>query len=47
MVFSTQYERLLPLLAEDQAVWCGLSAAGENGPPKVSVQDIVPLEWLG
>ena len=45
MVFSTQYERLLPLLAEDQAVLVrGLVLPEENGPPKISVQDIVPLE---
>jgi DNA polymerase III subunit alpha len=45
MVFSTQYERLLPSLAEDQAVLVrGLVLPEENGPPKISVQDIVPLE---
>jgi DNA polymerase-3 subunit alpha len=45
MVFSTQYERLLPLLAEDKAVMVrGLVLPEENGPPKISVQDIVPLE---
>jgi DNA polymerase-3 subunit alpha len=45
MIFSTQYERLLPSLAEDQAVLVrGLVLPEENGPPKISVQDIVPLE---
>jgi DNA polymerase-3 subunit alpha len=45
MVFSTQYERLLPALAEDQAVLVrGLVLPEENGPPKISVQDVVPLE---
>jgi DNA polymerase-3 subunit alpha len=45
MVFSTQYERLTPLLAEDQAVLVrGLVLPEENAPPKISVQDIVPLE---
>ncbi len=45
MVFSTQYERLLPMLQEDKAVlvraWC---CRKKNAAPKLSVQDIVPLE---
>ncbi len=45
MVFSTQYDRLLSALVEDQAVLVrGLVLPEENGPPKISVQDIVPLE---
>jgi len=45
MVFSTQYDRLLPALVEDKAVLVrGLALPEENGPPKISVQDIVPLE---
>ncbi len=45
MVFSTQYERLLSGLQEDKAVLVrGLLLPEENAPPKVSVQDIVPLE---
>jgi DNA polymerase-3 subunit alpha len=45
MVFSTQYERLLPAFAEDKAVLIrGLVLPEENAPPKISVQDIVPLE---
>ncbi len=45
MVFSTQYERLLPVLNEDQAVLVrGLVLPEENAPPKISVQDIVLLE---
>ncbi len=45
MVFSTQYERLTPLLTEDKAVLVrGLVLPEENAPPKISVQDIVPLE---
>jgi DNA polymerase-3 subunit alpha len=45
MVFSTQYERLLPSMAEDKAVLVrGLVLPEENAPPKISVQDIVPLE---
>ena len=45
MVFSTQYERLAPALQEDKAVLVrGLVLPEESGPPKISVQDIVPLE---
>jgi DNA polymerase-3 subunit alpha len=45
MVFSTQYERLLPSLIEDKAVLVrGLVLPEESGPPKISVQDIVPLD---
>jgi DNA polymerase-3 subunit alpha len=45
MVFSTQYERLQSSLLEDKAVLVrGLLLPEENAPPKVSVQDIVPLE---
>jgi DNA polymerase-3 subunit alpha len=45
MVFSTQYDRLLGTLVEDKAVLIrGLVLPEENAPPKISVQDIVPLE---
>jgi DNA polymerase-3 subunit alpha len=45
MVFSTQYDRLLPVLNEDQAVLVrGLVLPEENAPPKISVQDIILLE---
>jgi DNA polymerase-3 subunit alpha len=45
MVFSTQYERLMPCLSEDKAVLVrGLVLPEENAPPKISVQDIVALE---
>ncbi len=45
MVFTTQYERLAPLLLEDQAVLLRGSALPEEGnPTKVSVQEIVPLD---
>ncbi len=45
MVFTTQYDRLLTSLIEDQAVLVrGLVLPEENAPPKISVQDIVPLE---
>jgi DNA polymerase-3 subunit alpha len=45
MVFATSFERLAPLVVEDQAVMVrGLILPEENAPPKISVQDIVPLE---
>jgi DNA polymerase-3 subunit alpha len=45
MVFSTQYERLNPVLNEDQAMLVrGLVLPEENAPPKISIQDIVPLQ---
>ena len=45
MVFATSYERLAPLVVEDQAVLVrGLVLPEENAPPKISVQDIVPLD---
>ena len=45
MVFTTQYDRLLAALVEDQAVLVrGLALPEENAPPKISVQDIVPLD---
>src|SRR6202521_4669627 len=44
MVFSTQYERLNTALVEDQAVLVrGLVLPEENAPPKISVQEVVPL----
>ena len=45
MLFSTQYERLSPSLIEDKAVLVrGLVLPEENAPPKISIQEIVPLE---
>jgi DNA polymerase-3 subunit alpha len=45
LVFTTNYERLSDSLVEDCAVRIrGLVLPEENAPPKVSVQDIVPLE---
>jgi DNA polymerase-3 subunit alpha len=45
LVFTTQFERLSPLLNEDQAMLVrGLVLPEENAPPKISIQDIVPLE---
>jgi DNA polymerase-3 subunit alpha len=45
MLFSTQFERLNASLVEDKAVLVrGLVLPEENAPPKISVQDVVPLE---
>jgi DNA polymerase III subunit alpha len=45
MVFTTNYERLLQFLEEDKAVLIRAQVLPEEGgPPKLSVQDIVPLE---
>jgi DNA polymerase-3 subunit alpha len=45
MVFSNSFERLLPYIVEDKAVLVrGLVLPEEGGPPKISVQDIQPLE---
>ena len=45
MVFAASYERLAPQVVEDQAVLVrGLVLPEENAAPKISVQDIVPLD---
>jgi len=45
MVFANSFERLAPLVAEDKAVLVrGLVLPEDSGPPKISVQDIQPLE---
>jgi DNA polymerase-3 subunit alpha len=45
LLFTTNYDRLASMLAEDQAVMIrGLVLPEENAPPKLSVQDIVPLD---
>ncbi len=45
MVFSTQYDRLNTSLVEDKAVFVrGLVLPEENAPPKISVQDVVPMD---
>jgi DNA polymerase-3 subunit alpha len=45
MVFANSYERLAPYVVEDQAVLVtGLVLPEENSQPKISVQDIVPLD---
>jgi DNA polymerase-3 subunit alpha len=44
LLFTTNYERLAPLLAEDQAVLVRAQALPEEGAPtKISIQDITPL----
>ncbi len=48
VVFTTQYERLARELVEGQAVLVrGSALPEENGPPKISVQEIVPLSVAG
>jgi DNA polymerase-3 subunit alpha len=45
MLFTTQYDRVLSSLAEDKAVLVKATVLPEeNAPPKVSIQDIIPLE---
>jgi DNA polymerase-3 subunit alpha len=45
LLFAASFERLAPQVVEDQAVMVrGLALPEENGPPKISVQDIVPLD---
>jgi DNA polymerase-3 subunit alpha len=45
LLFTTQYERLAPMLEEDKAVLLrGLVLPEENAAPKLSVQEIVPLD---
>jgi DNA polymerase-3 subunit alpha len=48
VLFTTNYERLMQQLVEDQAVLVkGLALPDESGPPKVSIQDIIPLDVAG
>jgi DNA polymerase-3 subunit alpha len=45
LVFATSYERLAPEVMEDQVVLVtALALPEENGPPKISVQNIVQLD---
>ncbi len=45
MLFSTNYERLQPLLEEDRGLLIRATVLPEEGaPPKLSVQDITPLD---
>jgi len=45
LVFASSYERLAPEVMEDQVVLVtALALPEENGPPKLSVQNIIPLD---
>ncbi len=45
LVFASSYEQLAPELVEDKAVLVrGVALPEENGPPKISVKDVVPLD---
>jgi DNA polymerase III subunit alpha len=45
MVFAASYERLAAEVVEDRAVFIrGLALPEDNAPPKISVQEIVPLD---
>jgi DNA polymerase-3 subunit alpha len=45
LVFTTSYERLAPMLVEDQAVLVRAQVLPEeNAPPKISIQDMTPLD---
>jgi DNA polymerase III subunit alpha len=45
LLFTTNFDRLATSVVEDQAVLVrGLVLPEENAPPKISIQDIVPLE---
>jgi DNA polymerase-3 subunit alpha len=45
MVFAASFDRLANQIVEDKAVLVkGLVLPEENAPPKISVQDIIPLE---
>ena len=48
VLFTNNYERLMENLVEDKAVLLkGLVLPEEGAPPKISVQDLVPLELAG
>jgi DNA polymerase-3 subunit alpha len=48
VLFTTNYERLAEFLAEDKAVLVkGLVLPEEGAPPKISIQDLIPLELAG
>jgi DNA polymerase-3 subunit alpha len=45
LVFTTQYERLAPMLVEDRAVLIrGLALPEDGAAPKISVQEVTPLD---
>src|SRR5690606_26033027 len=44
-VFSTKFEELSNMLEEDKAMLVrGLILPEENAPPKISIQELIPLE---
>ncbi|MGA2435285.1 MAG: OB-fold nucleic acid binding domain-containing protein, partial [Bryobacteraceae bacterium] len=48
VLFTTHFERLSPQLVDDLPVLIkGLVLPEEGGPPKISIQDITPLEVAG
>jgi DNA polymerase-3 subunit alpha len=48
VLFTTSYERLTEHLVEDKAVLLkGLVLPEEGAPPKISIQELVPLELAG
>ncbi len=48
ILFTTNYDRLLTEVVEDRAVLLkGTVLPDESGPPKVSIQELIPLEKAG
>jgi DNA polymerase-3 subunit alpha len=48
VLFTTNYERLAEFLTEDRAVFAKATVLPEEGaPPKLSIQDLIPLELAG
>jgi len=48
VLFSNNYERLSEYLVEDRAMLAkGLVLPEEGAPPKISIQDLIPLEVAG
>jgi len=48
VLFTNSYERLMEYLVEDKAVLLkGLALPEEGAPPKISIQDLIPLEVAG
>ena len=48
VLFTTNYERLAEYLTEDRAVLAKATVLPEEGaPPKLSIQDLIPLELAG
>ena len=48
VLFTTNYERLMPYLADERPVLVKATVLPEDGaPPKLSIQDLVPLDVAG